>query len=403
MTDRVADSTIKGFLYQFNKSILEIIMSDDDDLITIEGVLEDVDILSANGEMEAIQCKYHEGIDKFVPSVIFKPLLQMAEAYDKTPSSNIKYTIYIHIPSSVNEVRKIEISDLNAALETTDKNLIKIVNRISKKFDKNKFLENISLVFGPSLDDLEIEVKNAIASLKIEGGDVDTLLYPNSIEKVSKISSLKDESLRKITKKQLFDYLSSATYTAASVWTLSLKNRSEILRKIKQQLSVSFGKNSRDRYFYINKNEIKDYSEKIVVFISNYVGMYYSKPTHLKVPTFVINDDFEGIKDLEHRLYKKNIKANTGVVGNSFEIEYFFKEPIRKIVRNKIVDIDFNIRLLALKSAPDAINHKKGDDFYIVCSSIPIDIDFNDINLYQVGTNNFSELEYVIGMRNSHE
>ena len=41
---RQADSTIKGYLYQFNKSILEILKAEDDDIITLEGVIEDIDI-----------------------------------------------------------------------------------------------------------------------------------------------------------------------------------------------------------------------------------------------------------------------------------------------------------------------------------------------------------------------
>ena len=67
MSDRITDSTIKGFLYQFNKTILEIANADDEDIITVEGVVEDVDILSASGELEAIQYKYHESKEKFTP------------------------------------------------------------------------------------------------------------------------------------------------------------------------------------------------------------------------------------------------------------------------------------------------------------------------------------------------
>lgn len=97
MSDRTADSTIKGFLYQFNKTILEIASADNEEVFTIEGVVEDLDVLSVNGELEAIQCKYHESNEKFTPSLIFKPLLQMAEAYDKNPTTKITYTIFIHV------------------------------------------------------------------------------------------------------------------------------------------------------------------------------------------------------------------------------------------------------------------------------------------------------------------
>lgn len=403
MSDRIADSTIKGFLYQFNKTILEIVNAGDDDIITVEGVVEDVDILSASGELKAIQCKYHESKDKFTPSLIFKPLLQMAETYDKNPTANIKYTIFIYVPSENDGEKDIEPSILESALATTDQSLLRIASRISDKFEKDEFLKNTKIVFGPSLDDIEDRTKAALKFLGIKGSDVDTLLYPNSIAKIAKLSSIKDDAKRQITKAELYRHLSNATYTAISKWTLALRNRSEILKNIKQQLSSHFSQNSRDRYFYIDKNEIDDYDEKVVVFFGNYIKKYYSKPSHLKAPTFIINDDFDAIRDLESRLYKKAIKANTGLVGNSFEVDHFFRDPIKKIIRNNIEEREFDLRLLAMDSEKEAINHRKGDDFYLVSSKIPTNIDLTDVNFYQIGTSSFNELEYVIGMRNSHE
>jgi hypothetical protein len=44
---RQADSTIKGYLYQFNKSIdviLVILDSNDDAPVVLEGVIEDIDV-----------------------------------------------------------------------------------------------------------------------------------------------------------------------------------------------------------------------------------------------------------------------------------------------------------------------------------------------------------------------
>lgn len=41
---RVADSTIQGFLYQFNITLQEILRSSEDDEITVEGIIEDIDI-----------------------------------------------------------------------------------------------------------------------------------------------------------------------------------------------------------------------------------------------------------------------------------------------------------------------------------------------------------------------
>lgn len=41
---RAADYTIQGFLYQFNKTALVILGAQDDDAITLEGIVEDIEV-----------------------------------------------------------------------------------------------------------------------------------------------------------------------------------------------------------------------------------------------------------------------------------------------------------------------------------------------------------------------
>ena len=79
---RQANSTIKGYLYQFNKSILEILNADDDAFITLEGVIEDIDIQLSNAT-STIQCKYHE-YTKFTMSSIAAPILEMVCHYNES-------------------------------------------------------------------------------------------------------------------------------------------------------------------------------------------------------------------------------------------------------------------------------------------------------------------------------
>lgn len=57
---RAADSTIAGYLYQFDKSIIEILSLDDDNgTVTVEGI-EDIDIEHEDKISKSIQVKYYE-------------------------------------------------------------------------------------------------------------------------------------------------------------------------------------------------------------------------------------------------------------------------------------------------------------------------------------------------------
>lgn len=61
MKTRSAEATIAGYLYQFDKSIIEILnLANDEDKITIEGI-EDIDIESEDISLNSIQVKYYEG------------------------------------------------------------------------------------------------------------------------------------------------------------------------------------------------------------------------------------------------------------------------------------------------------------------------------------------------------
>jgi len=403
MASRTADSTIRGFLYQFNKTLLSIVQAEDDETIVVEGLIEDLDVVSRDGSMDAIQCKYHESQVKFTDSLIYKPLLQMAETFSNNSDLQINFTIFLHVPTEKFNVRDISQETLSAALSTKDKSLIKIVGRIDNGFDQSKFLESVKIEFGPSIDDLELEVKEVLKDLKLSGADIDSILYPNAISRIAKISSLKADDDRKITRKELFKYLSNVTTAAISKWTLALKNRKEILTSTRKQLAAALSQNNRERYFYFTQTDIDDFDDNIIVFICNFLSKYHSKVAHLKTPVIAIDGDDETVKNLKYRLYKKGVGANIGLIGDHFEVEEFFRDPIQKIVKSKIKEREFDLRLLALNSQPDAINYRKCDDFYLICNSVPDYIDLSDTNFYQIGTENFKELEFIINLRDSHE
>lgn len=70
---RIADSTIKGFMYQFNLSLNEILKSINE-VVKIEGIIEDIDRFNEEN-ITAIQCKYHEEVEIFHWSKVSKPIL----------------------------------------------------------------------------------------------------------------------------------------------------------------------------------------------------------------------------------------------------------------------------------------------------------------------------------------
>ena len=69
---RTADYTVQGFLYQFNKTLVAVLASGDDEVVTVEGIVEDIEVTST-GSRTAIQCKYHEASSGFTKGTVYKP------------------------------------------------------------------------------------------------------------------------------------------------------------------------------------------------------------------------------------------------------------------------------------------------------------------------------------------
>ncbi|MFA0401869.1 hypothetical protein AB4523_23945, partial [Vibrio splendidus] len=164
---RTAESTIKGFLYQFQKTIESILESSYDDTVTVEGIVEDVDVVHLDGSTTAIQCKYHESVEAFSTSLIYKPILQMAENYAANPRADISYKLFVHVPNQDVTSRSVTEEELDAALGSTNAKLQPIINRIPNNFNKDDFLTKLRLEFGESIDELSISIKSLLSDIEI--------------------------------------------------------------------------------------------------------------------------------------------------------------------------------------------------------------------------------------------
>ncbi|BBI53864.1 hypothetical protein HORIV_62850 [Vreelandella olivaria] len=92
---RTADYTIQGFLYQFNKTVLDILSAQDEDKVTVEGIIEDIEVATPT-TLTAVQCKYHEASTSFTASAVYKPLLQMLKHFSENQSASIRYILFAH-------------------------------------------------------------------------------------------------------------------------------------------------------------------------------------------------------------------------------------------------------------------------------------------------------------------
>jgi hypothetical protein len=433
---RVADSTIKGFMYQFNLSLNEILKSNDE-VIMLEGIIEDIDKVSSLG-VTAIQCKYHETVETFKWSVVYKPILQMLKTYAETGISNIIYVLYAFFPEETQGGKTVTVEIIEEMLNTqnaeyicdyvafikkpTDEEIKKLVQKPRKsKEDKNKivnyyhtsvivpscdiaeFVANrFTFHIGKSYDELAKENIELLEQLGFEEKDIDDLVYPNAIQKIATMSMLKENDERNITKEEMISELKLLKKTAISRWTKELANYKKLITQRRKQLSAILNINYRKRCLVFDPSDIENFDDEIVIFIKDYVDIYCTK-TKLHIPAIIciLGYDKDKINTLVGRLYQKGIEAETGYRGSDFYADAFNRTPVKKISDGWM---EFKIKICGdLVEGVEAINCNKQDDILQFTEKLPGNLSTQDVNMEVLDVQNFDQIEYLLKMRDEVE
>jgi hypothetical protein len=438
--NREADYTIKGFIYQFNKTLEQVLSEPNGTEITVEGIIEDIDVVSA-GFTKAIQCKYHETKEKYKSSDISKPILQMLVHYANNKDKDIQYILYAHFSGETEGEKTISKSDIETILKSKDKSYLNYIsalkppklqaikdlllkhkksaeeiktiityygtaNDLELQIDLDRFLkpEKFKFIIGKSFDALILDTKQLLeAKSDFTKVDIEELFYPNAIQKIANKSILHNADDRKINNTNFITELEKNKKTAITRWTRELLTYSKLLAKRRNQLKLNLQANHRLRYFLFNESNIKDFENKIVKFISDYIGKYHYKiKLHSKTPIFCIKTDNQNlIPQIESRLYQKGLKYQNGLKGNDFFQGEFLREPT--IITTKTWR-EYQLRICNYNiDSAKAINSKKSDDLFIIGKEDFKEIDTQDINVEFLEVSNLKELQYLLMLTDNFE
>lgn len=399
---RTADYTIQGFLYQFNKTLLEILKAQADSVITVEGIIEDIEI--ADGDLiTAIQCKYHESNDAYTLSAIYKPLLQMMHHFHLKSNGKVSYVLFAHFPGLPNETITVDKAALLKMLQSKNVDFKVYVEALKDAIDLDAFLLRFTARVGPTFDALVTEACQLLQATGITAADVETLAYPNAINLIANLSIRHDADQRKISKKEFLSKLHQIKITAISQWTLSLKTRQALLAARRKQLKLNLSKNARLRYFVLHADALQEFETQVVMFINDYLDKYHFKPSHLKTPIFCLDTSEEQFKSIELRLFQKGVITNDGYVANVFDEGRFLREPMTKKGERGTVESEFGLRLLQWSTHGTILNKRKSDDLFVFGTGGYAGLDIEDVNLEELATDSFDEIKYMIGLRDVYE
>lgn len=350
--ERTATSTIKGFNYQFNKAILEILNAKLDTKIVLEGYIEDIDVFKPD-ETIAIQCKYYESSENLSISILTRPILDMIVTFINNKS--VKYKLYIHyknafkeenIPFDLKQLDNIlknqnikyikkyfpvifkidnEINELCLKNKNTAEEKNKIVeyftnNTMVPNFNKAEFIQNVEIIAAPSYEELLNKIFSVMESYGHNIEDIKELLYPNIFQKVANLSCEPKIEKRTIDCEKFRSEIFSLKTLLTSKWLKNIYN-SEIHKKsLKRHLKIRLQGNSNFRIIIVDAEQYN--VSEICGFINDYVKKYNKKPKLNSCPLFIVSCSNEDSCSLIQQSLYENYSLNfeDGDVGKKFNL-----------------------------------------------------------------------------------
>jgi len=398
MGNRSASHTIKGYLYQFDKTILEILNSTQDKVITIEDV-EDVDVESAAGR-KAIQCKY-------LPSKIYSlahirdAILPMLKNMLERKAKNLKplqYRLYAYFSGKAPQMISLNLQKLKDCLMKSKRDGPVINYQTELKAtdaDLKVFLRNFCIEIAEDYDAHKETVFDLIrATYGCAGSEEVELYYNNALTAVSLAAADTQLTNRQTTKCQ-FLTKTKTKQILYSMWRLHEIGKANYCSEIRRQHFSIINIPAYARIFIIELAESETLSaikETVLELRRKWSSHEKSnrKPQNERYAPYILLNGIESpqLIKLKNELYQEGVKFTDAFafVGASFNVDELNKP---QTFENKL-----SLRFInELRLIPEVMNSlsNKTKEIYQFYRTKPIVIT-DDIKNIQI---NIKDVTYV--------
>ncbi|MGF6229245.1 hypothetical protein QFZ27_003200 [Inquilinus ginsengisoli] len=394
---RTAEYSIRGYLYQFLRYLSEILAAGDGTKITIEGAIEDIDV-AAPHLTTAVQCKYHEQVEKFTLGKIYKPILLMLEHFSTytAPMPKVYYRLFCHFPDQ-SGTRGLTKEELDSVLKTNAESLKVIVGRIAAGVDHEEFRERFTIEFGQSTEALQQAVLASLRAKGFSADDVDAIIYPTAIQRIVDLATQATVADRTVDSSAFLAALHDVRQVTFTRWTRELATRGQIFKRLREDLKPALAHNARGRTFVIDPVGIEKFDDEIVRFIKKFVERYCCKYLHSNPPLFMIAGEYD-VGGLQARLHDAGLRCADGLVGGSvFRAKDLFRRPMLK---KAPFAIEFSLRL-AKRAIVTEWPPKRPDELFLV-NVLDDPWEHSDVNVHKLEIERLSDLEFALQLRKDY-
>lgn len=284
MSDRSAIHTIKGYFYQFDYTILQILNQENvRNKLTVEAI-EDLDIETVD-ETTAIQCKYYEKTE-YNHSVIAKPIQLMLNDFierKRSSSQEVRYKIYGYYKSGQEKlIQPVNVEFLKSTFLTYQKEKVEykhheILQATDIELEQFISILDIDVNAFEYTNQLGVILEKLIEIFNCDIFEAEHYYYNNALNEIKKLSIDSNINNRKTSKLNFLENIDKKQ-VIFNKWFFQLKGREKYLRNLRSKFFSSLNVECLDRFFLIEIN-IEKYSRANLIELMLVISSKYSKIT----------------------------------------------------------------------------------------------------------------------------
>jgi hypothetical protein len=385
---REATATIRGYIYQFDASILAVLDATGGDTVTVEGV-EDFDVLSEDADTHG-QVKYYEA-QKLTDATLRDAILPMLEGFLRYPAEIRKrkrYILYGHFKQAPNEAPTYTLAGMQRILVqrpyTVDKatgEKVRIELNLQTKAgasddELSDFCSRFSVRLSEPFDNHRTRIiAKLAAALGVSKIEAERYSYPSALTAMAALSGAATRPER-TTSRAAFLQLIRPDVAIYSAWALREEGENAYCKKIRELHFTQLNIDSRDRFFVLTLADI-DGADTLHGLVKHIISRWSSyrmgrKPDKERYAPFFFFPGLaeSALAELKRRLVNDGHKITDGYAyrGASFSTDHLMLPQTRNypVSARFVCNADeFEQALSAAKRARLVIQLHNGDPYTI--------------------------------------
>jgi hypothetical protein len=374
---RAADASIAGYLYQFDKSILEVLKASDGSAVVLEGY-EDVDLRNP-GAIVAIQCKYHEA-GKFALKGIRDPLRAMLKTFDE--GHEFQYRLYGHYGKQEEEIPKqLTLEELKMALTKEGREGTVRYYETYSTATLQGFIDHFEIIEGSSRSDqreaLLTELKGVLGGSDDDARDV---YYPNAVSMVLDIAANPDEAARTVQRADFLDTLDKRK-DLFTRWHREFLGTERYLKSVERRIkSLDLVKSTLRRMIILGSGELASASTttRAIDVIKQIANLRFGVGHLAKARpwTVILEAEPEELTEIKEALIREGLAFGDGFENLLFSPEIFERPVIINTGKQhkKISAVSFDLRLVGLSTLEANAQNIAAPDVLLSFRGEPVDL-----------------------------